>query len=79
MTRSAQADVRTVAMIRMTKDLHLDQWTTAPWWPVTAGTRSEIRAGCDPILATYCDFQDGDTCLVLLQPECHKCGSVSSV
>lgn len=84
-TRSAQADVSTVAMIRMTKDLHLDQWTTAPWWPVTAWTRSEIsvlscnKAGCDPILATNYDFQDGDTCLVPLQHECHKCGSASSV
>lgn len=84
-TRSAQADVSTVAMIRMTKDLHLDQWTTAPWWPITAWTRSMIsvlqcnKAGCDSISPhSYYDFQEGHTCLVLLQHECHKCGSASS-
>lgn len=29
--RSAQADMSTVATMRMSRDLHRDQWTTAPW------------------------------------------------
>lgn len=43
-TRSAQADVSAVAMMRMIRDLHLDQWTTAPWWwwPATAGTVNRV-------------------------------------
>lgn len=28
--------------MRMTRDLHRDQWTTAPWWSVTAWTNKEI-------------------------------------
>ncbi|TNN70856.1 hypothetical protein EYF80_018841 [Liparis tanakae] len=43
-TRSAQADVSTVAKMRMTRDLHRDQWTTAPCWPVTAQTIKETLA-----------------------------------
>lgn len=45
-TRSAQADVSTVAMMRMTRDLQRDQWTTAPWWLVTAQTGEEMMVWC---------------------------------
>lgn len=90
-TRSAQADVSAVAMMRMIRDLHLDQWTTAPWcWSATAGTVSH-RVTLQP----HCEAarQSGyfhccvcfvfvcfvlNTCLVLRRHECRKCGSVSS-
>lgn len=79
-TRSAQADVSTVATMRMTKDLHLDQWTTAPWFPVTAQRARLWTAIVTRLLKVVaCDFSTGDTCLVLLQPGCHRCGSESSV
>ena len=45
--RSAQADVSTVAMMRMTRDLHRDQWTTAPWGPFSAQTSKEIILALD--------------------------------
>lgn len=41
--RSAQADVRTVAMMRMTRDRHRDQWTTVSWCSVTAQTQREMK------------------------------------
>lgn len=92
-TRSAQADVRTVAMMRMTRDLHRDQWTTAPWWPVAAQTVRlwSVMLALDDCTLTVLQFNnvqfcvscnwfiEGDSYLVLLQHGCHICGSASSM
>lgn len=77
-TRSAQAEVSTVATTKMSKDLHLDQWTTAPWFPVTAQRAMRWTTVITRLLAGV-GFGAGDTYLVLLQHGCHRCGSESSV
>lgn len=53
-TRSAEADVSAVAMMRMIRDLHLDQWTTAPWWPATAVTANRLGLQLQPFKCCVC-------------------------